>query len=154
MPGSVPPHLRAHGQNKGDEEHDQECEGDQWCCHVSTVLRCHRPDEWQICHVPVKSCHTVGMALHRVVSLVLPGVAPFELGVTCELFGVDRSDMAVPVLDFRLITPDPGPVPTSQGFAIEVADDEVAGPPERLGEIETRVSGDDPRAGRVEPLGQ
>ncbi len=63
------------------------------------------------------------MALHRVVSLVLPGVAPFELGVTCELFGVDRSDMAVPVLDFRLITPEPGPVPTSQGFAIEVADD-------------------------------
>ena len=24
--------------------------------------------------------------------LVLPGVAPFELGVACEVFGTDRSD--------------------------------------------------------------
>lgn len=62
------------------------------------------------------------MALHHVAAVVLPGVAPFEFGVLCEAFGLDRSAMGVPRLRFTPVTPDPGLVPTSLGFGIEVAD--------------------------------
>jgi len=60
------------------------------------------------------------MALNRVAVLVLPGVAPFELGVVCEAFGLDRSDMGVPRSEFTLVTPVPGQVPTNLGFALQV----------------------------------
>lgn len=54
--------------------------------------------------------------------MVLPGVAPFELGVLCELFGVDRSEQGVPRSRFTLVTEKPGPVVTNLGFRIEVTD--------------------------------
>ena len=52
--------------------------------------------------------------------LVYDGVAPFELGVLCEAFGIDRSDEGLPVLDFSVCGPVVGPVPTSMGFSINV----------------------------------
>ncbi len=52
--------------------------------------------------------------------LVLPHVAPFELGVACEVFGIDRTDTGGPVFDFRLVTPEPGQVSTKLGFEIVV----------------------------------
>lgn len=58
--------------------------------------------------------------LKNVVALVLPGVAPFELGVTCELFGVDRKDTGGPSFDFTLCTPEPGSVRTNLGFTIDI----------------------------------
>jgi transcriptional regulator GlxA family with amidase domain len=58
----------------------------------------------------------------NVACLVLPGVAPFELGVICDIFGGDRSDMGVPRLQFTLVTPEPGLVPTTLGFPVGVAD--------------------------------
>ena len=61
--------------------------------------------------------------LRKVVCLVLPGTAPFEFGVVCEVFGVDRSDMGGPRFDYRIATADPGRVPTSQGFDLVVDDD-------------------------------
>ena len=43
---------------------------------------------------------------------VLDGVFAFELGVLCEVFGVDRpDDPELPSFDFALCTPTPGPVP-------------------------------------------
>ena len=51
--------------------------------------------------------------LRKVVCLVLPGTAPFEFGVVCEVFGVDRSDTGAPEFDFSIATADPGPVPLS-----------------------------------------
>jgi hypothetical protein len=38
--------------------------------------------------------------LERVSALVLDGVAPFEFGVICEVFGIDRSGDGVPTFDF------------------------------------------------------
>jgi transcriptional regulator GlxA family with amidase domain len=61
--------------------------------------------------------------LNKVVCLVLPGTAPFEFGVVCEVFGVDRSAMGGPALDFQIATADPGPVPTSLGFTLHVDND-------------------------------
>lgn len=50
----------------------------------------------------------------------MPGVAPFELGVLCEVFGIDRTDQGVPAVDFAVVTPDPGLVPTSGPFGLAV----------------------------------
>jgi transcriptional regulator GlxA family with amidase domain len=54
--------------------------------------------------------------LKKIVLLALPGVAPFEFGVICEVFGIDRSAMGGPKFDFSIATATPGPVPTSLGF--------------------------------------
>ncbi len=58
--------------------------------------------------------------LTNVAVLALDGVAPFELGVLCESFGVDRSDQDLPVLDFAVCGLAPGQVQTSMGFTIRV----------------------------------
>ncbi|MBC7590507.1 MAG: helix-turn-helix domain-containing protein [Salinibacterium sp.] len=54
--------------------------------------------------------------LKKIVLLALPGVAPFEFGVICEVFGIDRSDTSGPRFDFTIATADPGPVRTSLGY--------------------------------------
>ena len=43
-----------------------------------------------------------------VAALVYDGVAPFELGVLCEAWGMDRSDEGLPLLDFAVCCPRPG----------------------------------------------
>lgn len=58
--------------------------------------------------------------LRNVAALALDGVAPFELGVLCEAFGIDRSAQGVPVLDFDVCGAKPGPVATSQSFSLHV----------------------------------
>jgi transcriptional regulator GlxA family with amidase domain len=54
--------------------------------------------------------------LRKVVLLAIPGVAPFEFGVVCEVFGIDRTDTGGPAFDFTIVTADPGPVRTSLDF--------------------------------------
>jgi len=61
--------------------------------------------------------------LKKVVLLAIPGTAPFEFGVICEVFGIDRSEMNGPTFDFTIATADPGPVPTSLGFTIQIEND-------------------------------
>lgn len=56
--------------------------------------------------------------LQNVAVLALPGLAPFELGVVCEVFGVDRSDVGLPAFDFAVVSEDAAPVPTSTGFTV------------------------------------
>jgi transcriptional regulator GlxA family with amidase domain len=65
---------------------------------------------------------TSGM-IRNVAVLVYDGVAPFELGVLHETWGTDRSDEGLPVMDFALCTPVPGPVLTQGGFALLVDQD-------------------------------
>jgi transcriptional regulator GlxA family with amidase domain len=62
--------------------------------------------------------HDVGMALSKVVALIFPGIHPFEFGVACEAFGIDRSDEGLPVYDFYVASADAEPVPTYNGFTI------------------------------------
>ena len=64
--------------------------------------------------------------LKNVVVLAIPGTAPFEFGVVCEVFGVDRRDSGGPEFDFSVVTADPGPVPTSLGFTMDIRDDLAA----------------------------
>ena len=43
--------------------------------------------------------------LKDVAVIVLDGVAPFELGVLCEVFGTDRSAQGLPLYDFAICSP-------------------------------------------------
>ncbi|MDH6181676.1 transcriptional regulator GlxA family with amidase domain [Microbacteriaceae bacterium SG_E_30_P1] len=61
--------------------------------------------------------------LKKVVLLAIPGVAPFEFGVVCEVFGVDRSDSGGPAFDFSIATAEPGPVSTSLGYDMHIVND-------------------------------
>ncbi|MGL4339201.1 MAG: GlxA family transcriptional regulator [Rhodoglobus sp.] len=54
--------------------------------------------------------------LRKIVMLTMPGVAPFEFGVICEVFGVDRSSTGGPAFTLVIATADPGPVRSSLGF--------------------------------------
>ncbi len=59
------------------------------------------------------------MALRSVSALVLDGLAIFEFGVICEVFGIDRSADGVPNFDFRVCGPEPGrPISTSVGATL------------------------------------
>ena len=50
----------------------------------------------------------------------MPDVTPFELGVVCEVFGIDRTDTGGPAFDFVVCAEHPGPVTTTQGFDLVV----------------------------------
>jgi transcriptional regulator GlxA family with amidase domain len=56
--------------------------------------------------------------LQNIVAMAQPGVAPFELGVVCEVFGIDRSDVGLPDFDFAVISEGARPIRTSIGFEI------------------------------------
>jgi transcriptional regulator GlxA family with amidase domain len=55
-----------------------------------------------------------------VVAVVGERVAAFELGILCQVFGLDRSDDGLPSHDFAVCGPTPGNVLTTSGFAVEV----------------------------------
>ena len=61
--------------------------------------------------------------LEKIVCLALPDTAPFEFGVVCEVFGIDRSAQGGPTFEFVVATPDPGPVRTSLGFPLVIEQD-------------------------------
>jgi len=56
--------------------------------------------------------------LRNVAAVMLDGVATFELGVICEVFGTDRSDDGLPVYDFAVVAGEDGPLRTSQGITL------------------------------------
>ena len=59
--------------------------------------------------------------LRSVAAIALPNVAPFELGVACEVFGIDRADTGGPTFDFVVCGIEPGVVPTKgNGYSIIV----------------------------------
>jgi transcriptional regulator GlxA family with amidase domain len=68
------------------------------------------PDMW----------HAAAVTLRNVAALVWDGAAPFEFGVLCEAFGLDRRDDGVPLLDFAVCAPAPGAVRFNLGFSVNV----------------------------------
>ncbi|MFS0894446.1 GlxA family transcriptional regulator [Microbacterium sp. 179-I 3D3 NHS] len=61
--------------------------------------------------------------MKTVACVVQDGFAPFEFGVACEAFGLDRSGDGVPNFDFRIVAPRPGVVTSKLGFSINVDHD-------------------------------
>ncbi|MFJ4499093.1 GlxA family transcriptional regulator [Streptomyces sp. NPDC088864] len=57
--------------------------------------------------------------LNNVAALMLDDVHPFELGVLCEVFGLDRSDDGLPVHDFAVVSGEGPRLRTHAGFTIE-----------------------------------
>ena len=90
--------------------------------------------------------------LATVAVVVQPGFSPFEFGLACEAFGLDRSDDGIPRFDFRVCAVRPGVVPSNMGFSINVdhdlafadeADLIVVAPVERdqWSAVDTRLAG-------------
>jgi transcriptional regulator GlxA family with amidase domain len=54
-----------------------------------------------------------------VATVICHGVAPFEMAVPCEVFGIDRSELGVPWYRHRICAAEPPPIRSSQGFTID-----------------------------------
>ncbi|WP_350227477.1 GlxA family transcriptional regulator [Agromyces mangrovi Wang et al. 2018] len=52
-----------------------------------------------------------------------PQLAPFEFGVICEVFGIDRTEQGGPTFDFHVVAAETGTVPTKLGFDLVVKED-------------------------------
>jgi transcriptional regulator GlxA family with amidase domain len=57
--------------------------------------------------------------LHKVAAVVIDGVQAFELGVVCEVFGIDRRDDGLPPYDFTVVAGERGAIRSQAGFAIQ-----------------------------------
>ncbi len=78
--------------------------------------------EWQDCPSPGTSCQA-GRVIDDVVALVGEHVAAFELGIACQVFGLDRGDDGLPVHDFAVCAARAGRHETTSGFPIIVPHD-------------------------------
>ncbi len=58
--------------------------------------------------------------ISSVAVVVFDEVSPFELGVACEAWGIDRSADGLPVMDFAVCSPGGRPVRTIAGFDLAV----------------------------------
>ena len=56
---------------------------------------------------------------HTVATVICHGVAPFEMAVPCEVFGIDRSELGVPWYRHMICAAEDPPVRSSQGFTID-----------------------------------
>lgn len=56
--------------------------------------------------------------LENVAVALLNGVHPFELGVVCEVFGLDRGDEGLPVYDFAVASAEGPTLSTHAGFSV------------------------------------
>ncbi|WCM55580.1 GlxA family transcriptional regulator [Microbacterium sp. EF45047] len=61
--------------------------------------------------------------MKTVACVIDEGFAPFEFGVACEAFGLDRKEDGVPDFDFRVVAVEPGPVRSKLGFSVNVEHD-------------------------------
>ena len=67
--------------------------------------------QWQSGHRSIHSCHIGGIPCSRTSSASpFPQMAPFEFGVICEVFGIDRSEHGGPDLRLPRRRRRPGPV--------------------------------------------
>ena len=59
--------------------------------------------------------------LTNVAVIAFDGVAPFELGILCEAFGIDRTADGVPAIDFAVCAEEDRPLRTSMGFTLQTS---------------------------------
>jgi transcriptional regulator GlxA family with amidase domain len=62
----------------------------------------------------------MSVMLSDVVAVVGTRAAAFELGILCQVFGLDRTDEGLPAYDFGVCAVTPGEVPTTSGFPVVV----------------------------------
>lgn len=59
--------------------------------------------------------------LKKIAVVALPGMAVFEFGVFCEVFGIDRTDDGLPPFDFHVVAAELGPVALEHGMTLDVS---------------------------------
>src|SRR5438046_1690697 len=98
-------------------------------------------NDWDLVHDPLVSFSPRALARIRqspwprsVAAVVLNGVHPFELGVACEVFGLERPELGVPWYRFTVCAAEPSPIRTSVGFLLDTPDGLDA-----LAEVDTLV---------------
>jgi transcriptional regulator GlxA family with amidase domain len=64
---------------------------------------------------PVRNRHR----RHTVATVICHGVAPFEMAVPCEVFGIDRSELGVAWYRHLICAAEVPPIRSSQGFTID-----------------------------------
>jgi transcriptional regulator GlxA family with amidase domain len=57
--------------------------------------------------------------MHTVAAVVTHGVHPFELGVACEVFGLERPELGLPWYRFLVCAAEPPPLTTAGGFLLD-----------------------------------
>ena len=57
--------------------------------------------------------------MHTVAAVIDQGALTFDLAIPCEVFGLDRSDIASPWYEFLLVAAGGRRVRTQTGFTIE-----------------------------------
>ena len=57
--------------------------------------------------------------LENVAVVILDSFTPFELGVICEVFGVDRRDDGLPTYELGIVAGEPGPLQSANEFAVQ-----------------------------------
>lgn len=123
-------------QDAEESETAEEAQQGERGGHGSTLRSGRTAYEWQESLLASKSCHChPGPMLSNVAVIVLEEVHPFELGVACEVFGLDRSEEGLPVYDFALVGDRPGPMRTHAGFSIDVPHG-----PERIAEADLVIA--------------
>jgi transcriptional regulator GlxA family with amidase domain len=70
-------------------------------------------------HYREKSATLLVMPLSNVVAVVCDGFSAFELGVVCEVFGLDRTDQGLPGYDFAVVAAEEPPLTSGQGFRLD-----------------------------------
>jgi transcriptional regulator GlxA family with amidase domain len=60
--------------------------------------------------------------LRKVAVIAMPGMAVFEFGVFCEVFGIDRTEDGLPPIEFRVVGAEPGPLAFRHGMTLSVPD--------------------------------
>lgn len=71
----------------------------------------------------VAQLHEGTMRKRSVVALAYDGLCAFEFGVTAELFGLARPELAVDWYDFSVVSTDPGPLRTLGGLTLQAPTD-------------------------------
>lgn len=71
--------------------------------------------------VPAKTGKRRRPVIADVAVAVCHGVSPFELGVVCEVFGLDRSADGLPAYDFAVCSAESGPIRTNSGFELQTS---------------------------------
>jgi transcriptional regulator GlxA family with amidase domain len=97
---------------EGDDESNEGGEGDE-NVHGRKSAPIQFPPTVAVLSVHIDflpSCWHDGLMLRTVAVVVQEPVAAFELGVLCEVFGIDRTDDGVPAFDFRVCASRPGEI--------------------------------------------
>src|SRR5215813_15338403 len=124
---AVPGETECRREGEEDEEGEDDSEHDHDCSRCDVLCgQVKRPRSMprrtvaglplSIDFLPLSDYYEA--MLERVAVLASDGVAPFELGVICEVFGTDRSEDGLPRYDFSICSHDGGPVRTSSGFLV------------------------------------